>query len=180
MTTRTHTTPISPALAANGARDQTVGDHNEYPSSLDGGGLAVGIVMSRFNREIGEGLLSACVGELRRLGVTPDRIAVASVPGALEIPLTLRTMAGSGRFDALIALGAVIRGETYHFEIVANDSCRALMEVQLNGGVPIANGILTCENDDQAVARMQAKGADCAQAAVEMANLLRTIAGEPL
>jgi 6,7-dimethyl-8-ribityllumazine synthase len=81
-------------------------------------------------------------------------------------------MARSGRFDALVALGAVIRGETYHFEIVANDSCRALMEVQLDSGVPIANGILTCEDDDQALARMHQKGADCAQVAVEMANLL--------
>ncbi|MCB1968137.1 MAG: 6,7-dimethyl-8-ribityllumazine synthase, partial [Candidatus Accumulibacter sp.] len=97
---------------------------------------------------------------------------LATVPGALEIPLTLQTMAQSGRFDALVALGAVIRGETYHFEIVANDSSRGLMEVQLDCGVPIANGILTCEDDDQALARMQQKGSDCAQVAVEMANLL--------
>lgn len=175
MSTRT-----SPPPAVNAARDRAVAEYGEYPSSLDGGGLAVGIVMSRFNRDICEGLLGACVGELGRLGVAPGRIAVASVPGALEIPLTLQTMARSGRFDALIALGAVIRGETYHFEIVANDSCRALMEVQLSSGVPIANGILTCENDDQAIARMRLKGADCAQAAVEMAHLLRAIAGEPV
>jgi 6,7-dimethyl-8-ribityllumazine synthase len=124
---------------------------------------------------IGEGLLSACTGELQRLGVAAGRLSLATVPGALEIPLTLQTMARSGRFAALIALGAVIRGETYHFEIVANDSCRALMEVQLSTGVPIANGILTCEDDDQALARMHQKGIDCAQAAVEMANLLRAI-----
>lgn len=84
-------------------------------------------------------------------------------------------MAQSGRFDALIALGAVIRGETYHFEVVANDSCRAVMEVQLDTGIPIANGILTCGDDDQALSRMGQKGRDCAQAAVEMAYLLRAI-----
>ena len=147
----------------------------EYDVVLDGDGLMIGIVMSRFNQDIGEGLLSACTGELKRLGVAEGDIRLATVPGALELPLALRTMARSGRFDALIALGAVIRGETYHFEIVANDSCRALMEVQLESGIPIANGILTCEDDDQALARMQQKGSDCAQAAVEMANLLRSL-----
>ena len=121
------------------------------------------------------GLLSASLSELQRLGVDEARITLATVPGALEIPLALQAMAQSGRFDALIALGAVIRGETYHFEIVANDSCRGLMEVQLDSGVPIANGILTCEDDDQALARMQQKGADCAQVAVEMANLLAVL-----
>ncbi len=147
----------------------------EYDASLNGSGLAIAVVMSRFNQDIGEGLLSACTSELRRLGVGEGEITIATVPGALEIPLTLQTMASSGRFAALIALGAVIRGETYHFEIVANDSCRALMEVQLNSGIPIANGILTCEDDDQALARMHQKGSDCARAAVEMANLLRAI-----
>ena len=100
---------------------------------------------------------------------------VISVPGALEIPLVLQTMAQSRRFDALVALGAVIRGDTYHFEVVSNDACRAVMEVQLETGVPVANGILTCEIDDQALARMQQKGSDCAQAAVEVANLLRAV-----
>lgn len=147
-------------------------DVHEYDVSLDGEGLVIGIAMSRFSPEIGEGLLSACTSELRRLGVDESDIVLATVPGALEIPLTLQTMAQSGRFDALVALGAVIRGETYHFEIVANDSSRGLMEVQLDCGVPIANGILTCEDDDQALARMQQKGSDCAQVAVEMANLL--------
>ena len=113
--------------------------------------------------------------ELQRLGVAPADIEIATVPGALEIPLALQTMAQSDRFDALVALGAVIRGETYHFEVVSNDSCRAVMEVQLDTGVPIANGILTCEDDDQALARMRQKGEDCAQAAVEMANLLRAL-----
>ena len=152
---------------------------HEYPSDLHGQGLSVGIVMSRFNQDIGEGLLSACTAELRRLGVNESDIEIATVPGALEIPLVLQNMAQSDRFDALIALGAVIRGETYHFEVVSNDSCRAVMDVQLDTGIPVANGILTCEDDDQALARMQQKGADCAQAAVEMANLLRAIGERP-
>ena len=147
----------------------------EYDQNLKGADLRVGIVMSRFNQDVCEGLLSACVAELKRLGVADSDMTIATVPGALEIPLTLQTMAQSGSFDALVALGAVIRGETYHFEVVSNDSCRAIMEVQLDTGVPIANGILTCENDDQALVRMQQKGADCAQAAVEMANLLKTL-----
>ncbi len=151
----------------------------EYAPALAGDGLAIGIVMSRFNPDIGEGLLAACVGELKRLGVADCDIEIASVPGALEIPLVLQTMAQSDRYDALIALGAVIRGETYHFEVVSNDSCRAVMEVQLDTGIPVANGILTCEDDDQALARTQAKGSDCAQAAVEMANLLRAIGERP-
>ena len=102
-------------------------------------------------------------------------IRVATVPGALEIPLLLQTMARSGAYDALIALGAVIRGETYHFEIVSNESSAGVTRVQLDTGVPIANGILTTEDDDQALARMAQKGADCALVAVEMVNLLRKI-----
>ena len=147
----------------------------EHESSLRGDGLSIGIVMSRFNQPICEGLLGACTAELARLGVADADIELATVPGALEIPLVLQTLAQSGRFDALIALGAVIRGETYHFEVVSNDSCRGVMEVQLDTGVPIANGILTCEDDDQALARVQHKGADCAQAAVEMARLLQSV-----
>ena len=148
----------------------------EYDSNLDGAGLTIGVVMSRFNLPVCEGLLSACVAELKRLGVADANVVIASVPGALEIPLVLQTMAQSSRFDALVALGAVIRGETYHFEVVSNDACRAIMEVQFETGVPIANGILTCETDEQAEVRMQPKGADCAQAAVEMANLQKALA----
>ncbi|TXI75950.1 MAG: 6,7-dimethyl-8-ribityllumazine synthase [Dokdonella sp.] len=161
----------SPPFVAGAHRS----DLREYEVVLDGKGLRVGIVMSRFNQDIGAGLLSACSAELQRLGVGADDIVLATVAGALEIPLTLQRLAGSGTFDALIALGAVIRGETYHFEIVANDACRGLMDVQLDSGVPIANGILTCEDDDQALARMHQKGTDCAQVAVEMARLLRAI-----
>jgi 6,7-dimethyl-8-ribityllumazine synthase len=148
----------------------------EYDNNLNGAGLKIGIVMSRFNLPVCEGLLSACVDELKRLGVADADMAIATCPGALEIPLILQTMANSGKYDALVALGAVIRGETYHFEVVSNDSCRAIMEVQLDNGIPIANGILTCESDEQAEVRMQPKGADCAQAAVEMANLQKAIA----
>ena len=98
---------------------------------------------------------------------------LVTVPGALEIPLALRKLADSGRFDALIALGAVIRGETYHFEIVCNQSAAGIARVQLDTGVPVANGILTTDDDDQAVARMSVKGAEAARVAIEMANLLR-------
>jgi 6,7-dimethyl-8-ribityllumazine synthase len=147
----------------------------EFDNNLNGAGLRIGIVMSRFNLPLCEGLLSACITELKRLGVADADMSIANVPGALEIPLVLQTMAQSGAFDALVALGAVIRGETYHFEVVSNDSCRAIMEVQLDTGVPIANGILTCESDEQAEVRMQPKGADCAQAAVEMANLQKAL-----
>ena len=148
---------------------------HEYDNSLAGAGLRIGIVMSRFNLPVCEGLLSACVAELKRLGVADGDMVIADVPGALEIPLVLQTMAQSGQYDALIALGAVIRGDTYHFEVVSNDACRAIMEVQLDTGVPIANGILTCDTDEQAEVRMQPKGADCAQAAVEMANLQKAL-----
>jgi 6,7-dimethyl-8-ribityllumazine synthase len=147
----------------------------ELEPSLAGAGLRIGIVMSRFNQDVGEGLLGACTAELARLGVRPSDMLIATVPGALEIPLTLQTMAQSGRYDALVALGCVVRGETYHFEIVANESARGITEVQLETGVPIANGVLTTEDDDQALARMQQKGADAAQAAVEMAHLLRRL-----
>ena len=148
----------------------------EFDSNLDGNGLAIGVVMSRFNLPVCEGLLSSCIAELKRLGVADEDMAIATCPGALEIPLILQSMAQSGRFDALVALGAVIRGDTYHFEVVSNDACRAIMELQLHTGVPIANGILTCDTDEQAEVRMQPKGADCAQAAVEMANLQKALA----
>ena len=147
----------------------------EIAPNLDGSGLKVGVVMCRFNLDVCEGLLSACTDELLRLGVAAGDITIATVPGALEAPLTLQTMARSGRFDALVALGAVIRGETYHFELVSNEQGAGLTRVTLDTGVPIANGILTTEDDDQALARTRQKGEDCAQAAVEMANLLRAL-----
>jgi 6,7-dimethyl-8-ribityllumazine synthase len=105
--------------------------------------------------------------------VKSDDVKVVTVPGALELPLALQKMAQSGKFDALIALGAVIRGETYHFEIVANESAAGITQVTLDSGVPVANGVLTTDNSAQAEVRMAQKGADCAAVAVEMANLLR-------
>lgn len=147
----------------------------EFEQNLSGEGLQIGIVMSRFNPDICEGLLDSCVSELARLGVADEDITIATVPGALEIPVILQSMAESSRYDALIALGAVIRGETYHFEVVSNDSCRGIQQVQLETGIPVANGVLTTENDEQALARLH-KGAECAQAAIEMANLLAAMA----
>jgi len=143
----------------------------EFEPNLDGSDLRVGIVMSRFNIDIGEGLLSACTAELKKHGVQESNILLVTVPGALEIPLALKRMALSDQFDALIALGAVVRGDTYHFEIVANESARSLMAVQIDTEIPIANGILTTDTDDQAIARMSQKGAESAQVALEMANL---------
>ncbi|MBL8486915.1 MAG: 6,7-dimethyl-8-ribityllumazine synthase [Rhodocyclaceae bacterium] len=150
-------------------------DVREIEPDLRGAALRVGVVMSRFNREVGDGLLSACCRRLGELGVPPAHVTVATVPGALEQPLVLQTMAQSGRFDALVALGCVIRGETYHFEIVSNESARGITDVQLATGIPIANGVLTTENDDQALSRMDVKGREAAEAAIEMANLLRTV-----
>jgi 6,7-dimethyl-8-ribityllumazine synthase len=148
---------------------------HEIEPDLNGAGLRIGIVVSRFNTAVGEGLLSSCTDTLLKRGVTADCIHIVSIPGALEAPLALQKMAQSARYDALIALGAVIRGETYHFEIVSNESASGIVAVQLDTGVPIANGILTTDNDDQALARMMEKGADCAMAALEMANLLKKL-----
>ncbi|MCF8176020.1 MAG: 6,7-dimethyl-8-ribityllumazine synthase [Burkholderiaceae bacterium] len=147
----------------------------ELEPSLAGSGLRIGVVQSRFNEDIGAGLRSGCLAELARLGVDATDITFSSVPGALELPLALQAMAQSGRFDALVALGAVIRGETYHFEIVSNESARGITDVQLNSGIPIANAVLTTENDDQALVRMVQKGGEAAQAAIEMANLLKAL-----
>lgn len=147
----------------------------QHSLRLDGSGLRIGIVRCRFNAPVGEGLLQACLDELARLQVAEKDIEIATVPGALEAPLVLQTMAASGRFDALIVLGAVIRGETYHFELVSNESGAGVTRVALDHGIAIANGILTTEDDDQALVRMQPKGMECAQAAVEMACLQRAL-----
>jgi 6,7-dimethyl-8-ribityllumazine synthase len=147
----------------------------ELETDLRGDELRIGIVMSRFNIEVSEGLLGACTAELMKRGVQESGMLLVTVPGALEIPLALQKMALTDQFDALIALGAVIRGETYHFEIVSNQSASGLSAVQLDTGIPVANGILTAETDDQALARMSQKGAEVAQVAIEMANLLREL-----
>ena len=140
-----------------------------------GASLRVGVVLSRFNPEIGDALLASALRGLKDAGVQDDAIVVATVPGALEVPITLQRLAQSGDFDALVAIGAVIRGETYHFEIVSNESSNGITSVQLDTGVPIANGILTTDNDDQALARVSEKGEDCALAAIEMANLMKKL-----
>lgn len=147
----------------------------EIEKNLDGKGLRIGIVMSRFNIDVCEGLLSACACALQKHGVANGDIVLATVPGALEIPTALQKMAKSGKFDALIALGAVIRGETYHFELVANESGHGVNRVALESGMPIANAILTTEDDDQALARMSEKGTEAALVAIEMANLLKRL-----
>lgn len=147
----------------------------EIEPVLNGAGLRIGIVLSRFNSEVGDGLLSACLAELRKLGVAEDAVTLATVPGALESALVLRRMALTGKYDALIALGAVIRGDTYHFEVVSNESARGIQDVQLQTGVPIANAILTTENDDQALVRMSVKGAEAAAVAIEMTHLLKAV-----
>ena len=135
----------------------------------------VAIVLSRFNAEIGEGLLKGAMRALVETGVGEDNAKIVTVPGALETPLALQRLAQTGDFDALVALGAVIRGETYHFEIVANESAAGLSSVQLEFGIPIGNGILTCDSDDQARARMDTKGYEAVLAALELANLLDAI-----
>jgi 6,7-dimethyl-8-ribityllumazine synthase len=137
--------------------------------------FSIGIVMSEFNSHVGEALLKACHHELLQLGVKDDRIVLAKVPGALESPLALKKMAQSKKFDALIALGAVIRGETFHFEVVANHSAKSIMDVQLEFSMPIVNAILTTENDEQAMERASVKGAEAAQVAIQMIHLLKSV-----
>ncbi|MCG1043130.1 6,7-dimethyl-8-ribityllumazine synthase [Mycetohabitans sp. B8] len=143
----------------------------QYQPNHEGDGLRIGIVQSRFNEPVCNGLVDACVEELERLGVAGEDVLLVTVPGALEIPLALQKLAESGQFDALIALGAVIRGETYHFELVSNESGAGISRIALDFGVPISNAVLTTENDEQAIARMTEKGRDAARVAVEMANL---------
>ncbi|PHV04947.1 6,7-dimethyl-8-ribityllumazine synthase [Janthinobacterium sp. BJB412] len=142
-----------------------------YESNFSGEGLRVGIVQARFNEVVCDGLRDACLAELKNLGVADEDVLHVSVPGALEIPLILQKMAESQQFDALIALGAVIRGETYHFELVSNESGAGITRIGLDFGIPIANAVLTTENDEQAEVRMAVKGAEAARVAVEMANL---------
>ena len=135
----------------------------------------VAIVQARFNPAIGEGLLAGALRALKEAGVADADVTVVTVPGALEAPLALQRLAQSGNCDALVALGAVIRGDTYHFDIVANESAAGIAGVQLEFGIPIGNGILTTDNDAQASERADTKGRDAALAALEMANLLDAI-----
>ncbi|MBQ0937637.1 6,7-dimethyl-8-ribityllumazine synthase [Ideonella paludis] len=141
-------------------------------ASLDGEDLAIGIVRARFNDAITSKLAQACVAELAALGVAEKHITLVTVPGALEVPVALKAMADTEDYDALIALGCIIRGETYHFELVANESGAGVTRVSLDHQIPIANAILTVENEAQAWARTEEKGRDAARVAVEMANLM--------
>ena len=144
-------------------------------SRLNGKRLTIGIVQARFNAEITDALALACKDELMRLGVPEKHITLITVPGALEVPVALQALAEKSQFDALIALGCIIRGETYHFELVANESGAAVTRLALDYQLPIANAILTTENVAQARVRQEEKGRDAARVAVEMANLLETI-----
>ena len=142
---------------------------------LDGRNLRIGIAQSRFNASLTDRLAQACKDELRGVGVEERHIRLVKVPGALELPLALAALAQSDDFDALIALGCVIRGETYHFELVADQSAAGVMRVSLDNDIPVVNAILTVENESQAWARAEEKGRDAARVAVEMANLMEDL-----
>lgn len=148
---------------------------NELETNLNGSALRIGIVMSRFNRDICDGLLAACTHALVKYGVKQENTLLATVPGALEISLAARKMAMSGKFDALVAIGAVVRGDTYHFELVSNEMASGINRVQMDTGIPIANGVLTTDTDEQAYARATVKGTEAAACAIEMANLLKAL-----
>ena len=142
---------------------------------LDGEGLRIAIVRARFNDAVTRKLEETCLAELARLGVTGKHNKQVSVPGALEIPVVLKVLAESEEYEALIAIGCVIRGETYHFELVANESSAGVTRVALDNQVPVVNAILTVENEAQAWARAEDKGRDAARVAVEMANLMEDL-----
>lgn len=150
-------------------------DKGKPQQGLDGRKLSIGLVQARFNAEITDALAKACIDELQALGVQERNIQIERVPGALEVPVALQALAETNRFDALIALGCIIRGETYHFELVANESGSGVSRVALDYQLPIANAILTTENLQQAQARQVEKGRDAARVAVEMALLVDRI-----
>jgi 6,7-dimethyl-8-ribityllumazine synthase len=139
---------------------------------LDGKKLYIGMVQARFNESITDALATACLAELEALGVNPKHVDHVRVPGALEVPVALQALAEKDKYDALIALGCIIRGETYHFELVANESGAGISRIALDYQLPVANAIITTENLEQAVARQTDKGRDAARVAVEMANLM--------
>jgi 6,7-dimethyl-8-ribityllumazine synthase len=152
-----------------------IGTLDSTDSRLNGKKLTIGIVQARFNEPITDALAQACRTELIALGVLEKNIDLVLVPGALEVPVALMAMAEKLKYDALVALGCIIRGETYHFELVANESGAGVSRVALDYQMPIANAILTTENLEQAIARKTEKGRDAARVAVEMANLLESI-----
>lgn len=142
---------------------------------LNGAKLRIGVVQARFNEPITNALMHACTAELVALGVPANQIDLVRVPGALEVSSALMGMAKQKKYHALVALGCIIRGETYHFELVANESGAGVTRVALDHGLPVANAILTVENQDQAVARQTINGREAARVAVEMANLLESM-----
>ncbi|MEI7784922.1 MAG: 6,7-dimethyl-8-ribityllumazine synthase [Betaproteobacteria bacterium] len=148
-------------------------DKGQAAAPTDGSGLRIGIVQARFNEGVTQALAQACLSELKAAGV--EQITHLQVPGALEVATALQALAERGGFDALIALGCIIRGETYHFELVANESGAAVTRVSLDYRLPIANAILTTEDLPQALARQDEKGRDAARVAVEMARLLQSL-----
>jgi 6,7-dimethyl-8-ribityllumazine synthase len=151
------------------------GDVASNDSRLNGKKLSIGIVQARFNAPITDALAGACKAELVALGVSAKDIDHITVPGALEVPVALQAMAEKSKYDALVAIGCIVRGETYHFELVANESGAGVTRISLDYQLPIANAILTTEDMPQAVARQTEKGRDAARVAVEMANLLESI-----
>ena len=151
------------------------GDASTLISQLDGKKLRIGIVQARFNADITDALAEACLSELMQLGVKAKNVTLVQVPGALDIPLALQALAVRLHYDALIALGCIIRGETYHFELVANESGAGVTRIALDHALPIANAILTVDNIKQAKERQIEKGVDAARVAVEMALLMRAV-----
>ena len=151
------------------------GDASTLISQLDGKKLRIGIVQARFNADITDALAEACLSELMQLGVKAKNVTLVQVPGALEIPLALQALADRLHYDALIALGCIIRGETYHFELVANESGAGVTRIVLDHALPIAKAILTVDNIKQAKERQIEKGVDAARVAVEMALLMRAV-----
>jgi 6,7-dimethyl-8-ribityllumazine synthase len=145
------------------------------PAKLDGADLRIALVQARFNAHITDRMAQICLAELERLGVQPRHIRHVSVPGALEVPVALNALADLDEYDAFVAIGCVIRGETYHFELVANESGAGVTRVALDHNVPVANAILTVETEAQALARVEDKARDAAQVAIEMANLMEDI-----
>jgi 6,7-dimethyl-8-ribityllumazine synthase len=155
--------------------DKTETRSGGMQAPIDGRDLRIGIVQARFNAGVTDKLAEACLAELHALGVAPKHIKHVTVPGALEVPIALNALAESEGYDALVALGCIVRGETYHFELVANESGAAVTRVGLDHQIPIANAILTVENEAQAWARAEEKGRDAARVAVEMANLMEDL-----
>jgi len=145
------------------------------PANLQGDGVRIGVVQARFNQDITDGLWRACCSELLRLGVQSEDILHLTVPGALELPIALQRLAQSGEFDVLVALGCVIKGDTYHFEVVCNESASNISRVATDYDLPVVNMVLTTYTEDQAIERIEEKGIDAARCAVEMGNLMMTL-----